>query len=154
MNKTARVRENDVPKRVPLHEQRRDLLTVPPKEGYVRRIVNDSENGQRIERFKLAGWSIVEDPKTQVGAPEVVNRNVSLGSGVSIAVGSGQRAVLMEIPKDLYDKDQDAKEQRLKLQERSMYEQNKKEGLVGRVSKHTTIVDETKDSGISENIEL
>jgi hypothetical protein len=104
------------PKRVPLHEQKRDILTAPQREGFVRRIVNDV--GNRIERFQKAGWQVVEDPDIFIG--EGVNNNQTLGTGARKGVGGGITGVLMELPKEIYDEDQAAKQRELDEKEREM----------------------------------
>lgn len=119
MAKTARVRPNTTD-RVPLHEQKKNLLTVPEKKGFVRRFVNDVEQGQRVKRFLRAGWRIVED-ETKVGDPGALNQNQSLGTGIRKHMGDTTYAVLMEIEKEFYDEDQAAKMDRLDQIEKSIY---------------------------------
>ena len=104
------------PKRIPLHEQRRSILTAPSKPGFVRRIVNDV--GNRIERFLQGGYKIVEDKDVIIG--EGVDNNQSLGTGARKGVGKGVTGVLMEIPKEIYDEDQAAKQRLIDEQERAM----------------------------------
>lgn len=96
------------PKRVPIHEQRNQLTTTH-KEGFVRRWVNDIPN--RIDKFLRAGYAVVTDKNVIVGDD---NSNMALGTGARKNVGrtrhgDGTQAVLMEIPKELYDEDQRAK---------------------------------------------
>ena len=119
MAKLARVRENEV-ERIPLHEQRKNLLTVPERKGFVRRFVNDIEQGQRVKRFLKAGWRLVED-ESQVGDPGVINQNQSLGTGIRKHVGGSTYAVLMEIEKKYYDEDQAAKADKLNRIEDGLY---------------------------------
>ena len=92
--KTEQVR-----KRVPLGT--RNILTAPKKNGFVRRFVNDK--GDRIQMFKDAGWEIV------TGAGEAgddkLGRATSMGSGTNPHVGGGQRAILMELPEEIYNED-------------------------------------------------
>jgi len=89
-------------KRVPLGT--RNILTAPKKSGFVRRFVNDK--GDRVESFKAAGWNLV-DEAVQVGDPKI-GRASSTGSLVNPHVGGGQRAVLMEIPEEIYNEDRAA----------------------------------------------
>jgi len=86
-------------KRIPLGT--RNILTAPKKPGFVRRFVNDV--GDRVQAFKEAGWNTVDDV-SQVGDPKV-GRASSMGSGANPHVGRGQRAVLMEIPEEIYEED-------------------------------------------------
>ena len=86
-------------KRIPLGT--RNILTAPKKNGFVRRFVNDK--GDRIQMFKDAGWEVV------TGAGEAgddkLGRATSMGSGTNPHVGGGQRAILMEIPEEIYEQD-------------------------------------------------
>lgn len=108
----------DRPKRVPMHEQKRDRLTViggDPTMHY--RIVNDVDD--RIERLKIAGYEIAEE-KVGIGDLGVENTNISLGSGARMHVGKGVKAVLMKIPKEIYKADQDAKQREITKNEASI----------------------------------
>ncbi len=89
-------------KRIPLGT--RNILTAPKKSGFVRRFVNDK--GDRIESFKAAGWNAVAE-NVQVGDPKV-GKASTLGSLSNPHVGGGQRAVLMEIPEEIYNEDRAA----------------------------------------------
>lgn len=86
-------------KRVPLGT--RNVLTAPKKPGFVRRFVNDV--GDRVQTFKDAGWKISEDVN-QVG-DERLGRASSMGSGANPSVGGGQKAILMELPEEIYAED-------------------------------------------------
>jgi hypothetical protein len=101
------------PKRIPLHRQ--NIIKADTRKGYVRRLVNDTDD--RIERFKLAGWSPVENEA--VGDPHAGDPS-SVGSLVTKSVGAGTKAVLMEIPQDLYDNDQADKPKRWDALEEAM----------------------------------
>ena len=106
------------PKRVPMHEQKRDRLTVQGRDpAYHYRIVNDVDD--RIERLKLAGYEIAEE-KVGIGDVGVENNNISLGSGARMHVGKGVNAVLMKIRKEYYDADQKAKQREIDLKEQSI----------------------------------
>jgi len=93
------VKKEESRKRIPLGT--RNILTAPKRPGFVRRFVNDK--GDRIQRFKDAGYSIVEED-VQVGDAKI-GKPGQLGSGVS-SQGDGQRKVLMEIPEKYYNEDQ------------------------------------------------
>lgn len=99
--------------RVPLHRQ--NIIHADTRPGYVRRLVNDTDD--RIERFKLAGWTPVEGE--QVGDAHAGDPS-SLTSATVKSVGSGTKAMLMEIPKELYDQDQADKQGRVNELEAAM----------------------------------
>lgn len=98
------------PKRTPLHKQK--AVAAEHREGYVRRYVNESYG--RIEAFRAAGWVPVvgaenntSDKKAQTESQlasvvrKVVNRDPN---------ASNHTAILMEIPVELYEKDQEDKQ--------------------------------------------
>jgi len=117
------------PKRVPLHEQRRNRLTFTDQDpNYVYRVVNDIDN--RIEQFKLAGYEVVEH-KSKVGDTAVVDGNVSLGSGTRVSVGSGRQAILMRIPKELYEADQAEKQKEVTRKENLLIRKKRKSSEAG-----------------------
>ena len=119
-------------KRIPLGT--RNVLTAPKRDGFVRRFVNDK--GDRVQRFKDAGYSIVED-NIQVGDPKI-GRPEQLGSNVSVPLSGGnQRAVLMEIPEEHYKEDYAAAQNKITAQENEMKRNSMsqgKDGLVGKVA--------------------
>lgn len=121
MPKTTIVRDRETavsanrPKRVPLHEQR-DQLTTEKKDGFVRRWVNDIPG--RVEKFLNAGYSVVQDANVKVGTDGVDTNNIALGTGARKDVGrtrssENTQAVLMEIPVELYEADQKAKQSKV-----------------------------------------
>lgn len=117
------------PKRVPLHEQRRNRLTFTDQDpNYVYRVVNDIDN--RIEQFKLAGYEIVEH-KSNVGDAAVVEGNVSLGSGARVNVGSGRHGILMRVPKEIYDADQAEKQKEVTRKENLLIRKKRKSSEAG-----------------------
>ena len=93
------------PDRTPLHKQR--ALTATHREGWVRRWVNESVD--RIESFKRAGWTpVVGDENTSDVRAQSESQ---LGSVVRKVVNkdpnaSYRSAILMEIPKVIYETDQ------------------------------------------------
>ena len=118
-------------KRIPLGT--RNILTAPKKPGFVRRFVNDK--GDRIESFKDAGWNAV-DEDVQVGDPKV-GKASSMGSLANPHVGGGQRAVLMEIPEEIYNEDRAASQAKITQVENEIKRNSKtlgKDGLDGNVS--------------------
>jgi len=70
--------------------------------GFKDRLVNDV--GERIENFKKAGYRIMEKPIRE-GAKDAADASQA-GKVSSQAVGGGITAYYMEIPEDLYNKDQ------------------------------------------------
>jgi hypothetical protein len=91
----------------------------------VTRWVNDRDG--RVEQALAGGYSYV-DPKyaKSLGQSAILEGNTDEGSRVSKVVTKGNdlvmRAFLMEIPKKLYDQDQQAKEDLLLEQEKGLIE--------------------------------
>ena len=112
-------------KRVPLGA--RNILTAPKKAGFVRRFVNDT--GDRIQMFKDAGWNAVDDG-SPVGDPKV-GRPTSIGSASNPSVGGGQRAVLMEIPEEIYAADRAESQAKITAVENQIKRNSRGEGKDG-----------------------
>lgn len=107
------------PERIPLAKQR--IIGFDQRDGYVRRFVNDVPG--RIASFIRAGWTIVSEngDKSHDGLAHV---ETQLGSAVQRVVNKGinaeaRVAILMEIPKDLFDEDQAAKQDAIDKKEAS-----------------------------------
>lgn len=119
-------------KRIPLGS--RNVLMAPKKAGFVRRFVNDT--GDRIQAFKDAGWNTVDDGSTSGDVK--IGRPTSVGSLTNPHVGSGQRAILMEIPEEIYEEDRaksQAKITEVENQIRRKESKNEdKQGLYGGVT--------------------
>lgn len=118
-------------KRIPLGT--RNILTAPKRAGFVRRFVNDK--GDRVESFRDAGWNVV-DEAVKVGDPKV-GRASSMGSLVNPSVGSGQRAVLMEVPEEIYNEDRAVSQAEITKVENEIKRNSKtpgNDGLDGKVS--------------------
>lgn len=118
-------------KRIPLGS--RNILTAPKKSGFVRRFVNDT--GDRIQMFKDAGWNTVDDG-SKVG-DEKIGRPTSMGSAANPYVGNNQRAVLMEIPEEIYKADRAESQAKITEVENQIKRNSKtegKDGLAGTVS--------------------
>lgn len=94
--------------RVPLGVAR-SKLSVPKRQGYVRRWVNDTEG--RLLQASEGGYQYATDQALQIGTLDIDNENKDLGSRVSRVVdkSTGQRAFLMEIKEEFYKEDQAAK---------------------------------------------
>jgi hypothetical protein len=123
------VKKEESRKRIPLGT--RNVLTAPKRTGFVRRFVNDK--GDRIQRFKDAGYSIVEED-IQVGDEKIGKPN-QLGSSVS-SQGDGQRKVLMEIPEEFYNEDQKIAQDKITAIEKEINRnstQSEADGLHGKV---------------------
>lgn len=127
--KTKSSPDKQVRKRIPLGT--RNILTAPKNPGFVRRFVNDK--GDRVENFKAAGWNAV-DEDVQVGDPKI-GRVSAMGSLVTPDVGGGQRAILMEIPEDLYNEDKAVAQAKItKIENEIKRNSPGKDGLDGKVS--------------------
>ena len=88
---------------------KRDVLTVQnPDENYVYRVVND--NPGRIDRFKEAGYELVEN--ATLGTSHADGSQADAGV-VSKDVGKGVTAYVMRQRRDWYDEDQAAKQRRI-----------------------------------------
>lgn len=103
--------------RTPLHRQ--NVLTIPQRAGFIRRLVNDSPG--RISQFLAAGWTIVvgDTSETHDGHSTVESQ---MGSQVRRGInksgrGTVREAVLMEIPEEYYHEDQAEKARLIKQQE-------------------------------------
>ena len=95
---------------------KRDILSIQdPEEGYVYRIVNDTPG--RINRFKEAGYELVED--AQLGTSHVDGNQASQGV-VSKDVGKGVTAVVMRQRDEFYKEDQAEKQRKIDELENSM----------------------------------
>jgi hypothetical protein len=107
--------------RVPV-DGMRDIMTVHGKDsGFKYRWVTDTdERGSRIWKFKRGGWEFAtldgHDEEIQVGQ-EAVYKSADEGNLVRLHTGEGRFSYLMRIPKEYYDEDQIAKEERIQEQE-------------------------------------
>jgi len=111
-------------KRIPLGT--RNILTAPKKAGFVRRFVNDK--GDRIQSFKDAGWNAV-DENLPVG-DDKIGRASTLGSLSNPHVGGGQRAILMEIPEEIYNEDRAASQAKITKVENEIKRNSKPDASV------------------------
>ena len=111
MAKTQRV------ERIPVSGPRDYLAVRDQDPNYSYRWVNDVDN--RIERFKAGGYEVVAAP-TKVGQP-TVDAGSQIGSAVTKSVGGKIMAVLMRIPKEWFDEDQQAKMAQVDSMEKAMH---------------------------------
>jgi hypothetical protein len=107
------VKKAERQERVPLGVPRAKLK-VPQRPGYKRRWINDDDKG-RLQAALEGGYSHVVDPNLRVGEDGGGSRT---DSRVSRIVGRGEgskplRAYLMEIPSELYKRDQASKQSAL-----------------------------------------
>lgn len=104
----ASVPEGGRPKRVPIG--RRDVLTAPKRQGYVRRFVNIDEKRAgwgRVQAFLDAGYKPVTGD-IPIGDERIAQAS-KMGSATIHPVGDDVKAILMEIKQEWYDEDQDEK---------------------------------------------
>lgn len=116
-------------KRVPIGQQARIKFKQRP--GFVRRMVNDVADGERVKMFQKAGYSIVTEDTA--GGDIRAGSDTQVGSPVSRSVGGGIRGVLMEIPLGYYNEDQAAKEQKLSKVDDELKRKSKETGFYGEV---------------------
>ncbi len=104
--------------RIPVNGAR-DILTVRNKDpNFEYRWVNDTPG--RLQRFMDGGWEVVTDD-LQVGQKSVDSPS-KLGSAITKNVGRSTVGVLMRVPKEWYDEDQMAKQDKVDALEASMQE--------------------------------
>lgn len=110
----------------------RNVLNVRGKDpAFEYRIVNDI--GDRIAMFDENGWNVVTDNTIQIGERRV-NNPTAKGSVVSASVGQGTKAVLMCIPKEYYNEDQEAKAKAIAELENDIQNRAKQEGFYGKIA--------------------
>jgi len=114
-------------KRIPIGQQSRIKFKQRP--GYVRRMVNDVADGERVKMFQKAGYSIVTEDTA--GGDTRAGADTQVGSPVIRSVGGGVRGVLMEIPEEFYREDQAAKEERLSKIDDELKRKSKEPGFYG-----------------------
>lgn len=124
VEKSTEAKKEESRKRIPLGT--RNILNAPKRPGFVRRFVNDK--GDRIQRFKDAGYTIVEED-VKVGDDKIGRPN-QLGSSVS-SQGDGQRKVLMEIPEKYYQEDQKIAQDKITSVENEIKRSSKNPGADG-----------------------
>lgn len=135
------------PKRVPIHEQRNQMST-EQREGFVRRWVNDIPG--RVEKFFRAGYEVVKDDEVTVGEGGVTDNNIALGTGARKNVGrtragEGTQAVLMEIPVDIYEADQKAKQAQVDATDKVLKRNIRENDFYGSVKETSSFSKKKKD---------
>lgn len=112
-------RQRPLKDRIPVST--RKVLKYPEKKGYRRRMVNDTDT--RIQTFIEGGWTPVEGDEK--GSDPRAGETSIPGNVVKKSVGQGVTGVLMEIPEELYEEDQAAKQKRISKAEDAMRKDDK-----------------------------
>lgn len=132
--------ESKRPKRVPLREQKRNILNISNSDpNYVYRFVSDvdyADGSSRVEQLKLAGYEIADEQGLKVG--DAGDNNVSVGTGV--VVNKGTKQILMRQRREEWETDQKAKQDDIATRESLMIRKARKstesgdDGIYGEVS--------------------
>lgn len=135
------------PKRVPIHEQR-DQMGTDQRPGFIRRWVNDIPG--RVEKFLRGGYEVVRDDEVKVGDGGVTDNNIALGTGARKNVGrtragEGTHAVLMEIPIELYEEDQRAKQAAVDATDKVLNRSIRENDFYGEVEKTSSLSRKKKE---------
>jgi hypothetical protein len=91
--------------------------------NYVYRVVNDREG--RIDKMQTIGYDFVQADE-QIGDYRVAEGS-KLGSAVSKPVGGGVNGYLMRIPKEYYEEDRKAKDDKINASEAAFKPQKSKD---------------------------
>lgn len=130
MTQENKVGTKRVKRRAPINGAR-NVLTVQGKEpGFAYRIVNDE--GDRISMMQERGYEIVTDSSIKIGDRRVATPSQQ-GSAVRMSVGKGIEGVLMRIPQEFYDEDQESKQQQVNELEAQMKREAKGSADYGKV---------------------
>ena len=141
----GRPRKNDVDRaedvsgrpaqRVPVSGNR-DILTIQGKDPAFeyRWILDGSEDGQRVQRFRNAWWELVhsDDGQHKVGQ-DMVYKTENVGSLIRVPAGSGKFYYLMRIPKEYYKEDQAAKQSDITDREKAITQTDSDNGQYGNI---------------------
>lgn len=116
------------PQRAPLGT--RQPLRVRDKDpNYEYRIVNDVDD--RVLELQERGYEVVPKSAGNIGDKRV-DVSTPDSSAATRSVGNGIRGVLMRIPKDWYQEDQEAKQERVNASERTIKEKASSEYSKGK----------------------
>lgn len=107
--------------RVPMHESRR--LRFPKREGFHRHVFNDDKKTNRIQRALDAGYTFVTEDVD--GRDPRAGDASRIGKNTSQHVGDGMMGFLMEIPQELYEEDQGAKQTKIDMREAQVRREKK-----------------------------
>ena len=123
---TGKASRSNRTQRVPVSGNR-ELLTVIGKDPYFhyRWVLDVDDAGERIQRFKMAGYEFVNTHEIEGHGTRQVDRPNEEGSIVKKPTGTTPHGVpqylyLMKIPYDLFEEDQQAKMQEIEERERDM----------------------------------
>lgn len=108
-----------------------DILKVEGKDpNRVYRIFNDT--GTRLQQQVEYGWDIVSSEEVKIGT----RSDVGAGTRASITVDrtEGTQGVVMSIPKEWYEEDQRAKQDKIDEKESQLFKQDETQGNYGKVS--------------------
>lgn len=142
----GRPRKNDVSRaedvsgrprvRVPVSGNR-DILTIVGKDPAFeyRFVLDGSENGQRIQKFKQAWWELVDgsDGQHTVGQ-DMVYKTENVGSIIRVPAGNSKFYYCMRIPKEYYKQDQDAKQTDIAEREKAIIQTDSDNGQYGNIN--------------------
>lgn len=124
-------RKRNIKERVPLNGQSRNVLAINHKEpGFEYRwIYNDPD---RVEKFEAAWWEVDTDPRNQRPGDRKIDTAAGTSSVVEAKAGAGRKYVLMKIPKELFDQDQQAKLDEVdRIEAETLREAKQREGRYG-----------------------
>ena len=102
--------------RVPMHI--RQPIQAAPREGYRRRVVKNDP--VRLERLRMAGYTVVEDGTTIGDHKEGQAESPGSASAKIVNPSSGGWGVLMEIPEEMYQEDLKAKHDKIDRDEEAL----------------------------------
>lgn len=104
------------PKRVPVSGLR-DIMTVTNQDpAFVYRWVQDTgEAGGKVLKYKRGGYDFArtDSGETHTVGDDAVYRSESNGSIIRLPTGGGQYSYLMRIPREYYEEDQAAKNEKI-----------------------------------------
>ena len=119
--------------RVPVSGNR-DILTIEGKDpDYVYRFILDgSEDGQRIQKFKAAGYDLVSSDGHSVGQDMVYKTN-NVGSIIRVPAGNSKFYYCVRIRKEWYKEDQSLKQGEILDREKAITRTDSENGQYGNI---------------------
>ena len=119
--------------------ERGSLMNLPQEDGKVFRWVNNQEVSgiNRINRLETIGWQVWQGENAEIDESTGL-KNIQLGTGGRLTVGSNEKfepmeAVIMWIDKDTWDADQALKAEAIDEQEREIVSRPGSDGMYGNV---------------------
>ena len=122
--------------RVPVSGNR-DILTIVGKDPAFeyRFVLDKSEDGQRIKRFKDAWWVLVDGSDGQhIVGQDTVYKTENVGSIIRVPAGNSQFYYAMRIPKEYYKQDQNLKQTEITDREKAIIETDSDNGQYGNIN--------------------